>query len=76
MATLEEKIDKIAENVSYMRGKYDEAIPQLQEAVLEHSKCINSLQSKQENMAGKASVVGGIMGAIGGVVLSFLSTKL
>lgn len=74
--TLEEKIDKIAQDVSYMRGKYDEAIPQLQEAVLEHGKSINTLQSKQENMAGKASVIGAIMGAVGGAILSFLSSKL
>ena len=74
--TLEEKIDKIAENVSYMRGQWDQAIPALQKQVGEHETCLSDIKSKQENMAGKASVIGGIMGAIGGVILSFLSSKL
>jgi len=71
--TLEEKIDKIAEDSSYMRGCFDTIIPELKETVKIHTGAINDLKSKQDNMSGKASVIGAIMGAVGGFLLSLLT---
>lgn len=74
--TLEEKIDKIAKDVSYMSGQFDTVIPLLQKTVDNHENRISEQEKKSENMAGKASVIGGIMGAVGGAILSFLTTRL
>lgn len=75
MEALTEKIDKIASDVSYMRGKYDEAIPQLQNTVKLHDTSIIELKQNSANITGKASIIGGIIGFIGSVILSFFSNK-
>lgn len=64
--TLEDKIDKIFGDVAYMRGKWDEAIPALQNTVKDQGKDISDLKTAQANTAGKS----GIIGAIGGSIVS------
>lgn len=61
--SVEQKIDSIAADVSYMRGKYDEAIPALQTTVKEHGKAIGAIEQNQSSMAGKSGVIGAVAGS-------------
>lgn len=75
MANYGDKIDKIVSDVSYLRGRFDIVIPQLQDVQKSQGMSIVDIKSKQDNMTGRVGIVGIIMGAIGGAILSFLTSK-
>lgn len=70
--TFEQKMDKMAQDVSYMRGKWDEAIPALQAVTKEHSIAINTLEKSQSNLLGKSGVIGAIAGSAVGAFFIYL----
>lgn len=70
--TFEQKIDKMAENISYMRGKWDEAIPALQTTVKEQGASIILLQKNESNMSGKSGILGAIAGSAVGAFFIYL----
>lgn len=70
--TFEQKIDRMATDISYMRGKWDEAIPALQTTVKEHGVAIVTLEKSQSNLIGKSGVVGALAGSAVGAFFSWM----
>jgi len=75
MEALQEKIDQIAKDTSYMSGQFDMIIPLLQKTADDHEKRIIEQEKKTENISGKASVIGAIIGFVSSAILSFFSNK-
>lgn len=72
--TFEQKIDRMAIDISYMRGKWEEAIPVLQTTVKEQGVAIVTLEKAQSNMMGKSGVVGALAGSAVGAFFAWMFT--
>lgn len=72
-------IEQLSNDVSYLRGRFDTIIPQLQKSndsldlmLTVHTKQINELEAEQNIMKGKVIVVGSIAGTLLGSVFFWL----
>lgn len=65
MDRLEEKIDKIGTDVAYMRGQWDEAIPNMKKMVITHGEEISALKVANENIKTKIGIIGVLSGVFG-----------
>ncbi len=63
--SLEEKLDKIAEDTAYMRGKWDATIPPLVEEIVSHRASISKMKVRQGRLTEKVGLIGLFSGAIG-----------
>lgn len=72
-------IEKISSDLSYLRGRFDTIIPELQRSnqglntMLDvHSKQISELESDQNFIKGKVVVAGGLAGIILSVAITWI----
>jgi len=72
MATLEEKIDKIAEDSAYMRGRWDSTIPSLQRLIEDHEKRIQANEKTTENITTKVGLAGALSGTIFSAIIMWI----
>lgn len=61
---MEEKIDKIAKDSSYMRGKMDATLPRIDKMLDDHETRIKKTETDQAMMKGKVAVAGGMAGLV------------
>ncbi len=71
MDRYEEKLDRIAADIAYMKGKVDEALPSLQKTVQKHEESIAALEVKSENITTKVAMAGGITSFIVAFIVDF-----
>lgn len=71
-STLEEKIDKISEETSYMRGQWDATIPEIRKLLSEHGKRIGAQEQSMSNMTGKSTAVGAVSGGMLAALLTWI----
>lgn len=76
---LNQKIDKLSENMSYMRGQFDTALPGIEKSldkigvVLEkHDKDIINLQTDNTATKTRITIFSSMGGVLGGAALSFI----
>ena len=74
--TTEGKIDKILQNVSYMRGQWDSTIPALTVKVDAHTNDISSLKISQENIKTKVAIAGGFAGLAVATVFNWIASHI
>lgn len=65
---IEAKIDKIAEDTAYMRGKWDATIPNLQASIINHETRLGGIENKFANLQGRMTV----SGIAGGGIMTLL----
>ncbi len=63
--SFEEKLDKIAEDTAYMRGKFDATIPPLVEEVVSQRATISQMKVSHAKVQEKVAMIGLFGGAIG-----------
>lgn len=72
MDKYENKLDEIAGDVAYMRGKWDEAIPLIQNTVKEQGVKIVGLEKSQASIKTKVGIAGGFAGLLGSGVIEWI----
>ncbi len=73
MPSFEEKLDKIAEDTAYMRGKWEATIPPLVNEIIEHRKTIGKITTQQARAREKFAMMGMFSGAIGTGVVEWIT---
>lgn len=75
----ESSLKKLIEDVSYLRGRFDTAIPQMEKAseninsiLIMHKEKIERLESEQTAIKTKVAIFGSIAGVLGGALISIL----
>lgn len=70
---------KLLEDMSYLRGRFDTAIPEMQKTseninsiLLMHKEKIDRLQDEQTAIKTKVGIFGSLAGIVGGAVISIL----
>lgn len=68
-------IQKLSEDVSYLRGRFDTAIPMMQKSAEDinnilkgHEEKLDALSKVQSNMQGRMVVLGSIAGAVVSII--------
>ncbi len=76
------KIDKLLEDVSYMRGKMDATFENIEknnekvsEILLDHGTRLGSLETQAGKISTKVGIIGGIFGAVATFLTEFLMRK-
>ncbi len=76
LANLLNKVDKIAEDSTYLRGKWDSTIPSLEALVQKHEKEIDDQGRLIANTQGKATVAGVVGGTFMSVFVGWIYSKI
>lgn len=77
------KIDKLLEDISYLRGRFDTIIPEMQKSssnintILQlHKEEIDKIKDQQLVFKTKVGVYGALAGIVGGAVVTIIVTLI
>lgn len=74
MEKLAEKIDKIADDVSFMKGEQSQYLPSIKEMLRDHEERMQDQEKITENIRTKIGIAGATAGGLMAIIIAYLKS--